>query len=146
VLSDVSVCFEKGKAAMKKIMVCYNRSEASKKAVRLARDLAGTLDGEVIIVTSLEKGEPENQDQINEAKEGLAYARSIVEAGEIPCSTDLLIRGMEVERDLVEFARDREIDIMLIGVVRKSKVGKLFFGSTAQYLILKAPCPVLSVK
>ena len=24
--------------------------------------------------------------------------------------------------------------------------GKLFFGSTAQYLILKAPCPVLSVK
>lgn len=131
---------------MKKIMVCYDRSDESKKAVRLARNLAKRVDGEVVIVTSLEKGEPDNQDEINEAKEGLAYAKSIVDAEGIPCSTDLLIRGLSVGRDLVEFARDREMDVIVIGVIRKSKVGKLFFGSTAQYIILKAPCPVLSVK
>lgn len=131
---------------MKKIMVCYDRSKESKKAVRLARDLAQSLNGEVTIVTSLEKGEPDNQDQINEAKAGLEYARSMVESKDVPCSTDLLIRGLEVGRDLVEFARDRKIDVMVIGIIRKSKVGKLFFGSTAQYIILKAPCPVLSLK
>jgi nucleotide-binding universal stress UspA family protein len=36
--------------------------------------------------------------------------------------------------------------MIVIGIVKKSKVGKLFFGSTAQYLILKAHCPVLTVK
>ncbi len=131
---------------MKKIMVCYNRSDQSKKAVRLARDLAKSLDGEVIIVTSLEKGEPENQDQINEAKAGLEYAQSIVASEKVPCSTDLLIHGIQVGDDLAKFARDRGIDVMVIGIIRKSKVGKLFFGSTAQHLILNAPCPVLSVK
>jgi nucleotide-binding universal stress UspA family protein len=35
---------------------------------------------------------------------------------------------------------------IIIGVRRRSKVGKLLFGSTAQYVILKAPCPVVSVR
>ncbi len=48
--------------------------------------------------------------------------------------------------DLVRFAKDNDIDEIIIGVKRRSKVGKLVFGSTAQYVILKAPCPVLAVK
>jgi nucleotide-binding universal stress UspA family protein len=35
---------------------------------------------------------------------------------------------------------------VIIGIVKKSKVGKILFGSTAQYLILNAPCPVLTVR
>ena len=57
-------------------------------------------------------------------------------------STNLLTAG----EDLVRIAEEKDIDEIYIGVQKQSKVGKLMFGSTAQYVILKAPCPVVSVK
>jgi nucleotide-binding universal stress UspA family protein len=39
-----------------------------------------------------------------------------------------------------------KIDLIFLGIVKKSKVGKLLFGSTAQYVILHAPCPVVTVQ
>jgi len=38
------------------------------------------------------------------------------------------------------------VDEIIVGVKRRSKVGKLLMGSTAQYVILQAPCPVVTVK
>ena len=129
-----------------KIMVCYDGTEPAKRAVRLARKQAKAFDGEMIIVTTLEKGTPEHQDEIIKAKEGLAYAASMADFYDLPCTTDLLIHGKNAGEDLVQFAKNRAIDLAVIGIIKKSKVGKLFFGSTAQYLILNAPCPVLTVK
>ncbi|MFH0726674.1 MAG: universal stress protein [Pseudomonadota bacterium] len=129
-----------------RIMVCYDGSDQSKKAVQLARLQAGAFDGEVLIVTTLEKGTPENQDEIEAAKKGLEEAQALMAAGGIKCHTHLLIHGLETGEDLVKFAAENRIDMAIIGIIKKSKVGKLFFGSTAQYLILNAPCPVLTVK
>jgi nucleotide-binding universal stress UspA family protein len=53
---------------------------------------------------------------------------------------------LEPGEDLVQYAKEHAIDEIMIGVRRRSKVGKLVFGSTAQYVILEAHCPVLSVK
>ncbi len=64
----------------------------------------------------------------------------------IKSESRILIRGMEPGEDLVQFAREKEIDQIIIGVQKRSKVGKLMFGSIAQYIILEAHCPVLSVK
>ncbi len=56
------------------------------------------------------------------------------------------MRGLEAGEDLVRLAREEEIDEIYIGVKKRSKVGKFIFGSTAQYVILEAPCPVVTVK
>ncbi|MFZ1956497.1 MAG: universal stress protein, partial [Desulfobacterales bacterium] len=58
----------------------------------------------------------------------------------------LLIRGLAPGEDLVRFAKENDVDLMVVGVKRRSKVGKLLMGSTAQFVIIKAPCPVLSIK
>ena len=129
-----------------RIMVCYDGSEQSKRAAELAKAQAEAFNGEVYIVTTLEKGEPDNQDEINAAKKGLEEIRAFIASGGAKCGSDLLIHGLETGEDLVKFATDRKIDMAVIGIIKKSKVGKLFFGSTAQYLILNAPCPVLTVK
>lgn len=129
-----------------KIMVCYDGSKPSKKAVRLAREQASAFNGEVIVVTTLEKGTPEGQADINKAKKALEYAAGLVESKGVSCRTDLLIHGLERGEDLVQFAEVNAVDLMIIGIEKKSKVGKLIFGSTAQYVILKAPCPVMTVR
>jgi len=46
---------------------------------------------------------------------------------------------------LVTFAKNEKVDQMYIGIKKRSKVGKLIFGSTAQFVILNAPCPVVTV-
>ncbi len=58
----------------------------------------------------------------------------------------VLIRGLEPGEDIVQFAKEKEVGQIFIGVPQRSKVGKFMFGSVAQYIILKAHCPVLSVK
>lgn len=129
-----------------RIMVCYDGSEQSKRAAQLARLQAEAFKGEVFIVTTLEKGTPENQDEIDAAKKALEEAEALVSPAGVKCRSDLLIHGLETGEDLVRFAAEKQIDMVVIGIIKKSKVGKLFFGSTAQYLILNAPCPVLTVK
>jgi nucleotide-binding universal stress UspA family protein len=58
----------------------------------------------------------------------------------------LLLTDLTTGEQLVKFAEDQEIDQIFLGIEKKSKVGKLLFGSTAQYIILHAPCPVVTVK
>jgi nucleotide-binding universal stress UspA family protein len=84
--------------------------------------------------------------EIEEAERGLEYVQSLFEDGGIECNTHLLIRGLSPGEDLVEFANENKIDQIVVGVKRRSKVGKLLLGSTAQYVILQAQCPVVTVK
>lgn len=128
------------------ILICYDGSEPSKKAVQLALTQAEAFEGKIYIVTTLEKGTPHNQDEIDVAKKGLADAQDMVSSAGAECQTDLLIHGLGPGEDLVKYAQEKKIDMAVIGIVKRSKLGKLVFGSTAQYLILNAPCPVLTVR
>lgn len=53
---------------------------------------------------------------------------------------------MEPGEDLVTFAGEHGVEEIIIGVKRRSRVGKLLFGSNAQYVILNADCPVVTVR
>ena len=64
----------------------------------------------------------------------------------ISCQVHLEIRNMDPGDHLVEYAKENMIDEIVIGVRMRSKVGKLIMGSTAQHVILEAPCPVVAVK
>lgn len=48
--------------------------------------------------------------------------------------------------DLVRTAHDAGAELIVVGLRRRSPVGKLILGSGAQRILLEAPCPVLAVK
>lgn len=129
-----------------KILVGYDGSAPSEEALRLARQHAVKFSATVDVVTSMERRAGNQQDEIEAAKHGLGLAESLFAKENIPCKSHLLIRGMSPGEDLVEFAKDNKVDEIIVGVKRRSKVGKLLLGSTAQYVILNADCPVVSVK
>ncbi|WP_188195267.1 universal stress protein [Nonomuraea sp. SYSU D8015] len=47
---------------------------------------------------------------------------------------------------LLDVARQESAELIVIGVRRRSPVGKLLMGSTAQRVLLESDCPVLAVK
>ena len=53
---------------------------------------------------------------------------------------------VEVAEALVRVAQDVDATLLVIGTRRRSAVGKLLLGSTAQRVLLEATCPVLAVK
>ena len=53
---------------------------------------------------------------------------------------------MPAADSLVSTARDIDADLVVIGLRRRSPVGKLITGSSAQAILLDAPCPVVAVK
>jgi len=52
----------------------------------------------------------------------------------------------DLAEDLVTAAERASADLIVIGLRRRSPVGKLILGSNAQRILLDAPCPVLAVK
>lgn len=54
--------------------------------------------------------------------------------------------GVEDGDAVLERLEKDEIDLLVIGVRRRSPVGKAFLGDVAQRLLLEAPVPVLAVK
>lgn len=48
--------------------------------------------------------------------------------------------------DIIAAAEDVDADLIVIGLRKRSPIGKLFLGSASQQVILEASCPVVAVK
>lgn len=129
-----------------KILIGYNGSEASRAALSLALDHAKTHNGMIYVVTSMEGGSKETPAEIRKAENDLKSAKERIEKEGVPCQTYQLARGLSPGEDIVDFADENGIDHIFVGIEKKSKTQKLIMGSTAQYVILKANCPVTTRK
>ena len=128
------------------IIVVYDDSRVAKDSMKIAMLHAQAFDARVHIVTSMVSGIDIPKKDFDRVENKLKYAESLFKDKKIPCKTHLLVSGLQAGEDLVQLAEDTNIDEIVIGIKRRSKVGKLLFGSTAQYVILNAPCSVLTVR
>jgi nucleotide-binding universal stress UspA family protein len=129
-----------------KILVGYRGTNVGKVLLKLAVEHASAFAGEIDVITSLPGGEKTSQKQVLEAEKNIKEAKEFLDKCGIKNETHLLIRGKSPGEDIVEFAAENNCYEIIIGVKSRSKVGKILFGSTAQFVILKAGCPVVSVK
>ena len=123
-----------------KYLVGYDSGPAARRALGLASELAQKTGAIVYVVASMGGGDKEDLDAIQETEEGLRQAKDLLLKMNIQCDTVQLARGLSPGEDLVKFAEDNNIDLIFLGIK------KLLLGSTAQYIILKGPCPVTTTK
>ena len=57
-----------------------------------------------------------------------------------------VIRQGEPFLEIIRFAKEEDIDLIVIGTHGRSGFEHIIFGSTAEKVVRKAPCPVLSVQ
>ncbi len=129
-----------------KILVGYNGGEVGRLALSLARDYALTHQAFVYVVTSMEGGSSEKKSDIIKAEKGLEFAKKMMNDAGLECDAQQSVRGLSPGEDLVAFAMEQQIDHIFLGIKKVSRAQKAVLGSTARLVILKAPCPVTSVK
>ncbi|MGB9436864.1 MAG: universal stress protein [Desulfobacterales bacterium] len=129
-----------------KILVGYDYSTVTQDVLALAKQQAQAFKAEVHLLRFLEQGPELSREAIQQAEQNLDQVKREFATLALACDTHVVVSALSAGEEIVQFAEQNSIDLIVIGVRRRSKVGKLLFGSNAQLIILTAPCPVLTVK
>ncbi|HKZ30143.1 MAG TPA: universal stress protein [Acidimicrobiia bacterium] len=129
-----------------KIVVGFISSPAGKAALDRAIEEVQLRQGELVVVHSMEGGDKEDADEVLAYREELAQVeRRLTDLG-VPHRIHEYVRGQSPSQDLIQCATEENAELIVIGLRRRSAVGKLLLGSNAQEILLDAKCPVLAVK
>lgn len=128
------------------IVVGYVPKPEGKAALRRAAEEAKLRGSRLVVVNSHRGGREFDRDDAIESETQLAEVKSELEELGVPHDVRQLVRGMDPAEDLVNVAAEVDAELIIIGLRRRSPVGKLILGSNAQRVLLDAPCPVLAVK
>ncbi len=100
----------------------------------------------LVVVSSHDPAEERDKAAVARLEQELdAAARRLADEG-LTYEVRTLDRGRLASEDLLEVADEVDADLIVIGLRKRSPVGKLFLGSNAQQILLDANRPVLTVK
>ena len=126
------------------ILVGYIPAPEGIAALNQAVSLAKLLDAQVAVLNTGRNGnyadpvfaEEQDIDAVSAQLDEAGIAHSIRRPVDDTSAADALLGAAE----------ELKADLIVIGIRRRSPVGKLVTGSTAQTVLLEADCPVLAVK
>ena len=139
--------------APRQIMVAMDFSEISEAAVNCAVELAKRFDAELVGCHVLEPHHllPDMTDMGESANVDLraSNARELVEKLLREAGADrfrVLIEKGHANKEIVRAARNEGIGMIVVGTHGRSGLAHALLGSTAEYIVRHAGCPVLVAK
>ena len=128
------------------VVVGYVPTAEGRAALRHAAKECRLRNTTLVVINSNRGGRDLNGSEAARYEEELASVRAELDSVGINNEVRQLVRGQEPAEDLIAVAEEVNADFIVIGLRRRSPVGKLILGSNAQRILLDAPCPVLAVK
>ena len=127
-------------------MVCYEDTDVAKSALKLAQKYAKEWHVGVDVVSTFKREDPLAISDAKTMQDALhVQIKEQFKNSDIPYHAHMLVDIYSPGEQLVKFSAGKDYEFIFIGISKRSKVGKLLFGSTAQYIILNAPFPVITV-
>jgi len=127
-------------------VVGFIKTPEGEAALKAAIDEAKLRDGELVVVHSMMGGDHEGASEVIAYREELDEVEARLDKEGIAHSVHEYVRGLSPSQDLIKATDDEDADLIVIGLRKRSAVGKLLLGSNAQEILLGAHCPVLAVK
>jgi len=128
------------------IVVGYVPKPEGKAALLRAVEEAKLRNSRLVVVNSNRGGRDFDREDAIESEAQLEEVKAELRHSGVGHEVRQLVRGMDPAEDLVNVAAEVSAELIVIGLRRRSPVGKLILGSNAQRVLLDAPCPVLAVK
>lgn len=126
------------------IVVGYLATVEGRAALAAATDEAVRRSLPLVVVVN-ERGD-ETPEQQAEVVQALSRADEELTARGVQHEVRQVVGGRDVAESLIDAAEGSSAELIVIGLRRRSPVGKLILGANAQRILLDAPCPVLAVK
>ena len=131
---------------MGSIVVGYVPKPEGRAALRRAAEEARLRAFKLVVVSSQRGGRQRATEDASDSDAELkAVHEELTDAG-VEHEIRQVIRLSDIADDLIAVAAEVDADFIVIGLRRRSPLGKLILGSSAQRVLLDAPCPVLAVK
>lgn len=130
---------------MSGIVVGYVASPEGEAAVRQGIAEAKLRQCKVVVVYS-DHGAQLDSATAAERTEELDRIHGLLHASDVEHDLRHLVRGKDAVADVLNVADEISADLIVIGIRRRSPVGKLILGSHSQSILLEANVPVLAVK
>lgn len=127
------------------IVFGYVRRPEAEAALERAVGEARERDARLVVLHSSPGGAREDVNEVIEYRERFEDLDEHLASVGIDYDLREFIRGNSVAEDVLTTAEEYEADLIVIGLRRRTAVGKLLLGSNAQDILLNAPCPVLAV-
>jgi nucleotide-binding universal stress UspA family protein len=127
-----------------KILVGYVPTPEGEAALEAAGAEA-VLRGASILLLNTSRGDAFVDSRYANSDELAAAEAKLREQG-VEVTIQQAVGSGDVAGELLKAAAGEEVGLIVLGLRRRSPVGKLILGSTAQRVLLEAPVPVLAVK
>ncbi|QRO86583.1 universal stress protein [Kytococcus sedentarius] len=132
------------------VIVGYIASDEGRAALKHGVAEAIRRQEPLQVVHSARTGKGSGADSTRAFVRELEAAEKVLEEAGVALERLDFDRGNEPSEDLIEVAESAASSgqeaVIVIGLRRRTPVGKLLLGSNAQRILLEAPCPVIAVK
>ena len=142
---------------LRKILVPHDFSDYSLHALRYAVTLAEHFDSELLVVHVVEPivypadfsfGQVSIPAMEEEIRKHSEEQLGEVVASEVPtgATVNTIIRVGKPFAEIIDFAKRENVDLIVISSHGRTGMDHVLFGSTADKVVRKAPCPVLTIR
>ena len=128
------------------VVVGYVAKPEGEAAVEQGIAEAKLRNATLIVVNSHRGGREFDDDASVQTDRDLTALEAKLKESGLDYEVRQLVRGFEPAEDLIGIAESSGAELIVIGLRRRTPVGKLILGSNAQRILLDAHCPVLAVK
>ncbi len=119
--------------------------EVMATAIRLAEERGGGITALHVVLVPLDQPLDATLFEREErAASSLAEAKILAAEHEVEVE-DVVVRGRSIGAAIVETARSRDVDLILVGSSPRWRRQSRFFSPTVEYVLRKAPCEVMVI-
>jgi nucleotide-binding universal stress UspA family protein len=128
------------------VVVGYVPKPEGEAALTAAIAEAKLRSSNLVVVNSHRGGDSFDAEKSAKSDAQLEAVKKQLEGSGVEFEVRQLVRGFEPAEDLIGIAESTDAELIVIGLRRRTPVGKLILGSNAQRILLDARCPVLAIK
>lgn len=136
---------QKERPEVKILLYCKN-TQAHQRALQIALEQAKAFNASVDLVSCVSEKDKMPLEVLEKAESKLQeYVDQVFTPAAIPCRTKVLVSAFTSGEELVKYAEANNIDTLIMSIQKRSRLGKMFFGSNTQFILLEAPCKVITI-